>query len=550
MAKATITIRQALQYPPHQASWFAATATLFNRVAAFYFQVIQAHEQVLELSSKEALTALEQLTHRTRANPHPVMPLASIAQEVPAMFRRAAIHAALGSAHSFSAHLKKWRARKEKAEAKGKQFTERPPVPRSWNKSATLYVGMWKGRTASSLVIKVWTGTSWNWLKVRICGRALPAGAALGSPSLVRHGKRWWLHTPVEKQFSTPPNIARQVSAHPETKICAADLNLDGSIAVCTVQTAEGTILSTRFIGGGREIAGFRKRQLGRIARSRSRTGLLAEGEQDNVALWRKISTRDEEFAHLVSRRIVDFAHEQGATILVFEHLSKLRPEQGRYRRRGNRKRAFWMKGRIFRYAKYKAWNDGIITSRVSPRNTSRECARCHAPIVRYADSQPQEGYTPGAPLMLCKECNLRGHADRNASVVIGQRLIMRYQEKQTQEKPLAPLATERGSKDAGVGGSHAPETEAVGHSSLSERHGTSNGPGTAHERAEMDGSPRSDMPPHYVVHRVGATPRLLRTAPTEACQKPLIFRPAGVSLNSWFIHSFGETVPVCFAIS
>jgi hypothetical protein len=72
----------------------------------------------------------------------------------------------------------------------------------------------------------------------------------------------------------------------------------------------------------------------------------------------------------------------------------------------------------------------------------------------------------------------------------------MRYHEKQTQEKPLAPLATERESKDSGVGGSHEPETEAVGHSSLSERHGTSNGHGTAHERAEKAGSPRSDMPP------------------------------------------------------
>ena len=108
MAKATITIRQELQYQPHQACWFAATAALFNRVAAFYFEVIQAHEKVLELSSKEALTALEQLTHRTRANPNPVVPLSEIAREVPAMFRRAAIHAALGSAHSFSTHLKKW----------------------------------------------------------------------------------------------------------------------------------------------------------------------------------------------------------------------------------------------------------------------------------------------------------------------------------------------------------------------------------------------------------------------------------------------------------
>src|SRR5712691_7381974 len=41
---------------------------------------------------------------------------------------------------------------------------------------------------------------------------------------------------------------------------------------------------------------------------------------------------------------------------------------------------------------------------------------------------------------------------------------------------------------------------------------------------------------PHYVVHRVGATPRLLRTAPTEACLKPLVFRPDGVShpVVSW----------------
>ena len=42
MAKATITVRQSLQYQPAQADWFAATERLFNQVAAFYFEVIQA----------------------------------------------------------------------------------------------------------------------------------------------------------------------------------------------------------------------------------------------------------------------------------------------------------------------------------------------------------------------------------------------------------------------------------------------------------------------------------------------------------------------------
>src|SRR2546421_6502788 len=145
MAKATTTLRQVLTYQPHHAAWFAATQALFNQVAAFYFEVITAHEGVLDLSNKEALTALETLTHATKDNPTPLMPLAEIAEHVPALFRRAAIHAALGSARSFFAHLKKWRARREKTQAEGKKFTERPTVsPHTGEKSTNLYAGQWK----------------------------------------------------------------------------------------------------------------------------------------------------------------------------------------------------------------------------------------------------------------------------------------------------------------------------------------------------------------------------------------------------------------------
>jgi hypothetical protein len=50
-----------------------------------------------------------------------------------------------------------------------------------------------------------------------------------------------------------------------------------------------------------------------------------------------------------VSARIVQFAIEQQASILVFEHLGNLRPEKGTYSRRSNMKRAYWMKERIFK---------------------------------------------------------------------------------------------------------------------------------------------------------------------------------------------------------
>ena len=502
MAKATTTIRQTLNHKPEYGAWFAANQTLFNQVAAFYFQVIQAHELVLELGNQEAMGALEKLTHATKKNPHPVLPLSQVAEEIPAMFRRAAISAALGSARSFYAHLKKWRARKEKMQAKGKKFTERPPVPpRAWKKSATIYAGQWKERSTSSIMLKVWTGTCWSWVKCRITGRELPDGADLGSPQLVRHGQQWWLHTPVEKQFRSPAKVEEQIPTNAQTKICAVDLNMDGAIAVCTVQTAEGSTIATRFIGGERAVSGFRKRQLGRIARNRSHTGLLALGEQDNADLWRKINHRDEDFAHQVSHRIVQFARSQGASLLVFEHLGNLKPEKGRYSHRGNVKRAFWMKGRIFRYAKYKAWNQaGIITCRVNPRNTSRECARCSAQIVRYAQGQPEEGYQMGAPLVVCPACKMRGHADRNASLKIGQRLMDRYQktpeQEKQEEKPRAPQLAERELKDSGVSVSQAacgeeqPSIAPAGH-------GSRNGHGTAQKgKRRRMGTPSLSIPP------------------------------------------------------
>jgi putative transposase len=75
MAKATTTIRQALNYQPAHSPYIASTQDLFTQVTAFYFEVIALHEQILALSNKEALTAMEKLTNTTKDNPRPVMPL-------------------------------------------------------------------------------------------------------------------------------------------------------------------------------------------------------------------------------------------------------------------------------------------------------------------------------------------------------------------------------------------------------------------------------------------------------------------------------------------
>jgi Putative transposase DNA-binding domain len=134
----------------------------------------------------------------------------------------------------------------------------------------------------------------------------------------------------------------------------------------------------------------------------------------------------------------------------------------------------------MFKYARYKAWNASILTSRVSPRNTSCECARCGSLVARYAEGEPAEGYTPGVPLVLCPACGMRGHANRNASLRVGHRLITRSQQP-TKEKPLAPLATEREEKSSGVGVCQEAKSEERPSIFLA-RCADANGPGTARE--------------------------------------------------------------------
>jgi len=153
------------------------------------------------------------------------------------------------------------------------------------------------------------------------------------------------------------------------------------------------------------------------------------------------------------------------------------------------------MKGRIFHYSKYKAWNvAGIITCRVNPRNTSRQCHRCHAPIIRYNQGEPEEGYTPGASLCLCPQCQMRDHADRNASLRIGQRLLERYQEP-LKEKPHAqtPRAN-REPEGSGVGISQDAE-RTQGPSIPGARRGDhANGSGTTQRGVRRMGARPSDI--------------------------------------------------------
>ena len=411
-----------------------ATGVLYNEAIKFYFEILQDHQSLLELSTKKLLTELEKLTVETLANPSPTFPLP---WQLPAMFRRAAINSAIGQARSFHSNLGLYYKKKEKAIKRGKKFTERPPQPpKEFHQHPIYYLGMYRIVNEKEVYLKLYTGQAWIWVKYRMSGRSFPASWERASPKLIVKGKKLFLHVSFEKKIVVE-TIKQQVNkdSQSELVICSVDLNINNNLAVCRIIKADGTPLASRFIGGGKASSGRRKRALGRVAKKRRKTGKIRENEQDNKKLWKYIQDLDNYEAHRVSRRIVEFALKYKAKIIVFEHLGNFKPQKSKYSRRGNEKRTFWLRGKIYHFTHYKAYELGILTSRVSPRNTSRHCAYCSKEVARHNFNQEPTIYRPGAPLFTCPNGH-RGNADLNASNNIGLRLFARFQKTISLKKP------------------------------------------------------------------------------------------------------------------
>jgi putative transposase len=297
---------------------------------------------------------------------------------------------------------------------------------------------MRKGQTESEIMIKLYSGSSWQWVRLGLSGETSKDWEN-GSPIIVQRRGHFFLHTPVFKKIEKPEKLEKQVEQGNLQKVCSVDLNLDGPAGVCVILNNDGTPLATKFILRTAGLDDRRKRLLGTIATKRKQTGICAKDEQDNARLWQKIRDLDDNEAHRISRRIVDFAVEQKASVLVFEHLGNLVPTKGQYSKRSNTKRSYWLKGKIVQFCQYKAWHEGIITSRVAAKDTSRLCPCCKEKAARYSSRQAPIEYNPGTPLFLCPACFARGNADRAAAINVGHKFLDRYYPGQfwpTREKP------------------------------------------------------------------------------------------------------------------
>lgn len=136
------------------------------------------------------------------------------------------------------------------------------------------------------------------------------------------------------------------------------------------------------------------------------------------------------EYSRAVSRELVEFANHWQSDIISFEHLGNLKPKRGKYSRRSNQKRAYWLKGKVYEQVKRIAYQDyAILSTRVSPRNTSRLTPWGEQLWrgSRFPSTQLEfDNYLQGAALVATVD-GYRAHSGLNAARNVALKAIKRH---------------------------------------------------------------------------------------------------------------------------
>ena len=449
--------------------WFKQTQCLFDAVLAFYYELLEKQPKALSLSNQNLLRHLELQTIKQRDGTPPETPLPF--EKIPLYFRRAAINAAISMYRSYVGKLKAWQESQEKQMENEELRIEnsrtesqsdsdinqsgdadlyqhsplsilnsplkkgRPSRPCRLHMSMLYYKGMYKDFADGHVLLKLYTGKTWAWVKHRYTGRPFPENAELMSPTIVIKKKKVMLHIPVKEIVEDSRTAKERVQQN--EKFVAVALTGSDSLAVCTTIEADGRATAPYFIKGGKELAHRRKLLLGYTKRGAPKNEssygqtvgndalVIPQEHRPNKKFYDKITRLTDHYAHEVSRKIVDYAIKQGAKLIV---LPELKESFNQTKKAYLGKTPYDFIGRrIARYVQYKAWQQGLVAMTSKPYYASTRCYHCDAPIAKHnTEYQNPSPNFYGGKNFVCKEGH-RGSTALNSARNLGKGFYERF---------------------------------------------------------------------------------------------------------------------------
>ena len=466
--------------------WFKQTQSLFDAVLAFYYELLERQPEALSLTNQNLLRHLELQTIKQRNGTLPETPLPF--KKIPLYFRRAAINAAISMYRSYVGKLKAWQEGQEKevdseklivdslgtesqSDSESNQIGQadlhhnlplstfnlppesakkgRPSRPKNLHMSMLYYKGMYKDFADGQILLKLYTGKAWSWVKHRYTGRPFPENAEPMSPTIVIKKKKVMLHIPVKEVVEDSRTAKERVKQH--ESFVAVALTGSDTLAVCTTIQADGRATAPYFIKGGKALAHRRKQLLGYTKRGtagkkmthiiendalgvcprglssygQAEAGSALQEHRPNAKYYEKITRVTDHYAHEVSRKIVDYALKQGAKLIVLPEL-KESFDQAKKLYLGKSPYDF-IGRRIARYVKYKAWQKGLVAMTSKPYYASTRCYHCDAPIAKHnTEYQNPSPNFYGGKNFVCKEGH-KGSTALNSARNLGKGFYERF---------------------------------------------------------------------------------------------------------------------------
>lgn len=317
--------------------------------------VILGHWVKLQ-NAESKCVAIEKLIHQTQKNPNPKHRyFGKRFYKFPSYLRRAAIEFAWGQVSSYMTRYRDWQS------GIRKRTDAKPPV---FNPTANCYPALYNGNLIkfnsdfSNAKIKVWSGTDWVWLVVEIASKRNRhlTGKRL-SPYLVVSKNKCHLAVPFKIK---PTAIKGEV-------VCAIDIGIN-TLATAAIVDRYGTVTERKFFHPSADIDRRDKQAL--IIRRKARlTKKLHRGFCK--AHYRRARNINFDISHQTSKKIVDFALANSASVIVFEDLKSWKPKGGKKRSRLKQKFHGWLHRRLVQFTTEKFEEAGGKVELVYARGTS-----------------------------------------------------------------------------------------------------------------------------------------------------------------------------------
>lgn len=381
-------------------SIFNDTIRIYRSALSFLISVFDTEWDALHSKkAKERFNVAEHLVHGTKHN-IAKYDFDARFHKMPSYLRRAVIQEALGSVSSYRSNHANW----EKDGRQGKEpklQAEHLAMPTFYNKE--MYCA---SDDPCAAYLKLFFNNDWVWVKVRLRGTD------------VRYLKRYWQHCKpsaptLEKRygkyylrFAFTEEVKLSETPVTNQRICAVDLGLN-SDAVCSIMSADGTVLARKFINFPSE-----KDHLWHVL-NRIRRYQREHGSQNVQSFWKYARRLNDELAKKISSAIIDFAVLYSVDCIVFEYLDF----RGRKAKGSKAQRLhMWRKNGIQQYVEHKAHRCGIHISRICAWGTSKLAYDGSGEVVRDETNRALCAFQSGK----------RYNCDLSASYNIGARYFVR----------------------------------------------------------------------------------------------------------------------------